>query len=97
MKMKPTDVKPCTYIDSSKEINDQDPKFKIIDMVTISKYKNIFAKVYFPNWSKEVFGIKKAKNTAQWTYVISDLKGEEIVPTFHEKEWQKPNLKQFRV
>ena len=32
-KMKPVDVKPCTYIDSSKEINYQGPKFKIVDMV----------------------------------------------------------------
>ena len=43
-KMKPVHVKPSTYIDSSKEINSQDPKFKINDIVKISKYKNIFAK-----------------------------------------------------
>ena len=87
--MKPVDVKPSTYIDSSKEINDEDPKFKIADIVRISKYKNIFAKGYIPNWSGEVFVIKKVKNTVPWTYVISDLKGEEIVGTFYEKELQK--------
>ena len=43
-KMKPVDVKPSTYIHSSKETNDKDPKFKIGDIVRISKYKNIFAK-----------------------------------------------------
>ena len=32
-----------------------------------------------------------------WTFVISDFKGEEIVETFYEKEWQKTNLKEFRV
>ena len=47
--MKPVDVKSNTYIDSSKEINDKDPKFKIGDIVRISKYKNIFAKDYTPN------------------------------------------------
>ena len=47
--MKPVDIKPSTYIDSSKEINDEDPKFKIVDIVRISKYKNIFAKGYAPN------------------------------------------------
>ena len=52
IKMKPADVKPSTYTDSSKEINDEDPKFKIGDIVRISKYKNIFAKGYVPNWSK---------------------------------------------
>ena len=57
--MKPVDAKSSTYIDSSKEINHQDPKFKIGDIVRISKYKNIFAKGYVPNWSEEVFVIKK--------------------------------------
>ena len=46
IKMKPVDVKSSTYIGSSKEINYQDPKFKIGDIVRISKYKNIFAKGY---------------------------------------------------
>ena len=40
--------------------------------------------------------IKKVKNTALWTYVISDLKGEEIVGLFNEKELQKTNQKEFR-
>ena len=37
--MKPVDVKSSTYIDSSKEINEEDPKFKIGDIARISKYK----------------------------------------------------------
>ena len=55
IKTKPVDVKPSTYIDSSKEINNEDPKFKLGGIVRISKYKNIFAKGYVPNWSEEVF------------------------------------------
>ena len=78
IKMKPVDVKLSTYIESSKETNDQDFKFKISDIVTISKYKNIFVKGYVPNWSEKVFVIKKVKNTVSWAYVISDLKDEEI-------------------
>ena len=66
-KMKPVDVKSSTYIDSSKEINDKDPKFKVGDAVRISKCKNIFAKGYVPNWSEEVFIIKKVKNTVPCT------------------------------
>ena len=93
IKMKPVDVKSNTYIDSSKEINNKDPKFKIGDIVRISKYKNIFAKGYTPNWSEEVFVIKKVKNTVPWTYVISDLNGEEIVATFYEKEFAKNKAK----
>ena len=59
--MKPADVKSNKYIDSSKEISDKDPKFKIGDLIRISKYKNIFAKSYVPNSSEEVFVIKKLK------------------------------------
>ena len=58
-------------------------EFKI---VRISKYKNSFAKDYVPNCSKEVFAIKKVKNTVPWIYVISDLNREEIFVTFYEKE-----------
>ena len=47
--MQPVDIKSSTYIESSKEINDKDPKFKIGDIARISKCKNIFAKGYVPN------------------------------------------------
>ena len=97
IKMKPVDIKSRTYIDPSKEINDKDPKFKIGDVVRILKYKNLFAKGYVPNLSEEVFVIKKVKNTVLWTYVSSDLKDEEVVRTFHEKELQKTNQREFRV
>ena len=50
-----------------------------------------------PNWSEEVFVIKKVKNTVPWTYVIDDLNGEEIIGTFHEKELQKTNQEEFRI
>ena len=95
--MKPVDVKWSTYIDSSKEINNKDPKFKIGDIVRISSYKNIFTKGYTPNWSEEVFVIKKVKNTAPWKNVINDLNGDDIVGTFYEKELQKTNQKEFRI
>ena len=49
IKMKPVDVKPNKYINSSRDINDKDPKFEIGDIVKISKHKNIFAKSYGPN------------------------------------------------
>ena len=93
IKMRHVDVKPSIYIESSKEMNNKNRKFKI--GVTISKYKNIFAnwsklvQMHVPNWSKEVFLIKKVKNTVPWKYVISALKGEEIVGMFYQKELQK--------
>ena len=95
--MKPIDVKDNTCINTDKETNDKDPKFKVGDRVRISKYKNIFPKGCTPNWSEEVFVIKKVKNTVPWTYVINDLNGEEIMGTFYEKELQKPNQEEFRI
>ena len=86
IKTKPVNVKDDTYIDFKKEVNDKDPKFKVGDHVRISKYKNLFAKGYIPNWSEEVFVVSKIKNTVPWTYVINDLNGEEIIGTFYEKE-----------
>ena len=91
IKIKPIDVKGNTYNNIRKEVNDKDPKFKFEDHVRISKYKNIFAKGYTPNWSEEIFVIKGIKNTVPWTYIINDLNGEEIIGTFYEKELQKIN------
>ena len=98
IKMKPGDVEDNnTYIDFEKEVNDkEDLTFKVGDHIRISKYKNIFANGYTPNWS-EVFIIKKVKNTVPWTYIINDLKGEEIIGTFYEKKLQKTNQKEFRI
>ena len=83
--MKPIDVIDNTYIDSMElpRSNDKNPKFKVGDHVRISKYKNIFTKGYMPNWSEEIFIIKKIKNTVSWTYVINDLNGKDIIGTFY--------------
>ena len=97
IKMKPIDVKDNTYIEFGKEVNDNDPKFKVGYHVRIAKYKNIFAKSYTPNWSEEFFVIKEIKNTVPWAYVINDLNGEEIIGTFYEKELQKIDQKEFRI
>ena len=67
IKMKPADVKSNTNIYSSKEINGKNPKFKIGDTVRISKYQNVFAKDYTPDWNEEFFVIKKVKNILLWT------------------------------
>ena len=66
--------------------------------------KNIFPKGYTPNWSEEVFVIKKVKNTVTWTYFINDLNEEEIAGTFYKKELKKnkqskckTNEKEYRI
>ena len=68
VKMKPKDITDFKYVEES---NKKDPKYKIGDNVKISKYKNIFAKGYTPNWSEEVFVVNKIQNTAPWTYLFN--------------------------
>ena len=58
--MKTIDAKSNTYIDSSEEINNKNPKFKIGYYVRISKYRNIFAKVTLQIGLKKFLGLKKS-------------------------------------
>ena len=59
-----------SYADYNEDFNKKDPKFKVGDHVRISKYKNIFAKGYTPNWSEEVFVIKKVKMQFLWLMLL---------------------------
>ena len=101
IKMKPIDVGHTTkssslernnkrvYID---EHNEKDSRFKVGDRVRISKFKNIFAKRYTPNWSKEIFIVDKINDTVPYTYNLQDLNDEEIIGSFYDKELQKTEL-----
>ena len=89
IKMKPIDLRDDNkrlYID---EHNEKDSRFKVGDRVRISKFKNIFAKGYTPNWSKEIFIIDKINDAVPYTYNIKDLNDEEIIGSFYDKELQK--------
>ena len=72
IKMKPIDVKnnKRVYID---EHNEKASRFEVGDRVKISKFKNIFAKGYTTNWSKEIFIIDKINDTVPYTYSLKDL------------------------
>ena len=92
IKMKPKDVKndnKRVYID---EHNEKDSRFKVGDRVRISKLKNIFAKGYTPNWSKEICIVNKINDTVPYTYNIKDLNNEEIIGSFYDRELQKSIL-----
>ena len=97
IKMKLIDVTNDLFTEYNEESNKKDPKFKICDHVRISKYKNIFAKGYTSNWSEEVFIVSKINNTVPWTYVISDMNGEDIAGSFYEKELQSTNQQKYRI
>ena len=91
IKMKPIDVKnnKRVYIN---EHNEKDSKFKVGDRVRISKFKNMFAKGYTPNWSSEIFIVDKRNDTVLYTYNLKDLNDEEIIASFYDKELQKSIL-----
>ena len=92
IKVKPKDVKNDNnrvYID---EYNKKSARFNVNDRVRISRFKNIFAKVYTPNWSKEIFVINKINDTVPHTYNLKDLNGEEIIGSFYDRELQKTKL-----
>ena len=87
--MKPVDVKDNTDFDVKKEINDKYPKFKISDHVRISKYKNIFAKGYMPNWSEEIFVIKKIKILFHGHMLLMILMVKKLLAHFRKKNCKK--------
>ena len=92
IKMKPKDVEynnKRVYID---EHNKKDSRFKIGDRGRISKFKNIFAKGYTPNWNREIFINNKINDTVTYTYNLKDLNGEEIIGSFYDRELQKTKL-----
>ena len=86
-------VKDNTYIDSSKDVNDKDPKFKIGSHVRISKYRNNFAKGYNPNWSEEVFVIKKLQYHGHMLLMI--LMAKKLLEHFIKKN-RKKKLKKLK-
>ena len=91
IKMKPKDVgdNKRVYID---EHNEKDSRFKIGDRLRISKFKNIFAKGYTPNWSREIFIVNKINDTVPYTYNLKDLNDEEIIGSFYDRELQQTIL-----
>ena len=97
IKIKSIDVTNNSVAEYNEESNKKGPKFKIGDHVRISKYKNIFAKGYTPNWSEEIFIINKINNTIPWTYAISDRNGKDITGSFYEKELQSNNQQKYRI
>lgn len=63
--------------------------FKVGDPVRISKFRTVFQKGYTPNWTTEIFTVKKVQlNTDPITYLLIDHKGEEIKGCFYAEELQ---------
>lgn len=63
-------------------------KFKIGSFVRVSKYKHLFEKGYTPNWTTEIFKIKRIQQTYPVTYLLIDMNGEDIHGSFYSEELQ---------
>ena len=83
--MKSVDVKDHLFIESINDINDKDLKFKVDDHARISKYKNIFAKGYPPNWSEEVFVINKLRILFHGNMLLMIIIEKKILEHFMKK------------
>ena len=91
------EMKPINLEDNNKRVyidehNGKDSRFKVGDRVRLSRYKNIFAKGYTPNWSKEIYIVDKVNDTVPYTYNLKDLNDEEIIGSFYDKELQNTIL-----
>ena len=78
--------------DTTKLSSSERSRSKVSDRVRISKFKNIFAKGYTPNWSKEIFIVDKINDTVPYTHNLKELNDEEIMGSFYNRELQKTKL-----
>ena len=95
--MKPVDVKASLHINSSKETNNKEAKFKICDIVRISKYKNSFTKGFVTNSSEEVFVIKKLKTLSPGHMLLVILKAKKLLERFTKKNCLKHIKKTYNI
>lgn len=95
IKCKPNDVNPSNehailrYAYNNRTVViKRKPRFKVGDQVRMSKYKKVFYKGYTPNWTTEIFKIKKVQPTNPITYLLIDSDGHDIKGTVYEEELQ---------
>lgn len=103
IKMKPNDVNNRNEQDLLNTVYNQKynisekikAKFKIGDFVRLSKHKKVFEKGYTPNWTTELFKVKKIQYTHPITYLLVDLDGREIYGTVYAEELQLAKYSDF--
>ena len=78
------------YAYAPQRVKAKKPIYKVGDRVRISKAKHTFEKGYLPNWTTELFTIKRrVVGRVPYAYVVQDDHGEELEGTFYEAELQK--------
>lgn len=99
IKTKPKNVNQHTNLDVFKDFKKSsvnfpsNNKFQRGDIVRISKYKSVFEKGYTPNWTTELFKIRKVCSTLPTTYLLEDMTGHNIKGSFYVYELQKTKHK----
>ena len=88
IKMKPIDVTDDYYAKYNEDFNKKAPKFKVGDHARISKYKNIFAKGYNPDWS-EVLVINKIKIQLLGLMLLVTWVVKKLLEVFMKKNYRK--------
>ena len=87
--MKPVDVKSNSYVNSSKEINGRDPKFKIGNFIRISKYKKNLEKATFQIGLQKFLWLEKLKTLWRGYMIRVVLSEKKLLECFTKKSCKK--------
>lgn len=99
IKMKPSQVK--NNVDKVRNLlkvdkkENVDSKFKVGDIVRVSKAKGIFEKGYTFNWSEELFKVNTVKTSVPVSYVLVDMGDDPIKGTFYDQELKKTKIPDY--
>ena len=89
IKMKSIDDTSYSYAECNGDFDKKDPKIKVGDQVRISRYKNILAKGYAPNWSEQVFVVSGIKITVRGLMLLVNWMGKKLMEVFMKKNYKK--------
>ena len=97
IKIKPIEVTDDSILTTMKILIRKTLILKLVTMLEFQNIKTFLLKNVPQIGQMKVFFTSKIKKTVPWTYIISDLNGEEITGSFYEKELQKTSQKEFRI
>lgn len=82
--------KPVQHFDGIlKNVKRRQARFQVGDYVRLSKYRKHFDKGYTPNWTAEIFKVRKVQyNTNPITYLLSDYENINVEGSIYAEEMQ---------
>ena len=97
IKMKPVDVKPSTYIESSKGVNYQDPEFKLVILLEYQNIKTFLQKAMFQIGLKKFLWLKKLKILFHGHLLLVILEEEKLLERFMKTNCEKQIKKSLEL